>query len=455
MRKTVDLLETKLASGSLLQKKLSRRTWLRNAVALMSLPSLNIFESVSAATSATPQNLLVYYFPNGRVPEFWVPTKTAAGVLFPEHIKSLQPFANRVLALKNLNNTAPASSPGAAHAMGTGTILTSTTIPNLSKMYNNISIDQAIAGSIGTQSRFKSLQFSAGEPGPCDVGGSPCAYTQSVSWAGPATPMAPVIDPLTAFNQMFSSSVDGLSGARGTTRQQSLISVVDTVFSDGVNFGKELGADDRRSLDSFFTGVNEVEKRLKGAKPSCAPANTPAKVILYQDRVEVFNDLIALALSCGQTKVVSFMIEFGLSGRSHDFLNAPGGHHSLSHDGSPEGRKRLGLVEGWQADKLASMLNKLSKTPGMKGGTLLDETLVLAIPSMGFGGAHEHHKNTPFLFGGDGAIKTNGQLLDMTGKLMADLHVTLLDTFRVQGNFGLGGKRWGDDGTTALPGVMS
>lgn len=427
------------------------------AAASLALPSLSIFEETRAraAPSNPLRNLLIYHFPNGRVPEWWVPQEGAAGLVFPTETTALQPFAGRTLALAGLSNDAALASPGAAHAMGTGTLLTSTRIASLQGgIFNNISVDQAVAEHIGVDTAFSSLAWSAGEPGPCDVGNSPCAYTQSVSWAGPGSPVAPVINPRVAFEQLFSGGQDGLKGQAALKRKASVGSILDFLVEDGKSLGNELGSEDRARLEEYFTAVRSLENRVRSESGECA-GEIPAEGLDYPDRVEAFHDLMTLALSCGLSRVISFMIEFDLSGRSHPFIDAPGGHHSLSHDSSPEGRAQLRRLETWHADKLASLLTRLEATKGIGAPTLLDETLVLAIPSMGYGNAHDHGDNCPLLIGGGSALQTNGRKQTYAAEPMANLHVTLLEAFSVTKSYGADGARFGDNGDSVLSGVIA
>ncbi|MEZ4442760.1 MAG: DUF1552 domain-containing protein [Polyangiaceae bacterium] len=436
---------------------MNRRHFLRGlGAATLALPMLEAFRPGRAEAAATAPRLLVYYLPNGRRPEWWVPS-AGGGLTFPGPAAALQPFAGRALSLVGLDNTAARQSPGAAHAMGTATVMTGTTIPDLGGLQNSISLDQIVANHHGQTTRFASLQWSAGEPGPCDVGGASCAYTQSISWADVGSPLIPTIDPAAAFDRLFRSSTDGLSGAEGELRQRSLGSVLDSVLDDATALQKRLGAADRERLDEYFTALEELEKSLAPASgPACeVPSDGPGGPLSYPDRVRAFHELIRLAFQCDQTRVLSFMIEFGLSGRSHDFIDAAGGHHALSHFGTAEQQTRLQRLETWHAEQIAHLLDLLVNTEDAAGGTLLDNTLVLVIPSMGAGSNHDHAQNCPLLFGAQELVATTGGQLGYGGaKSLANLHATLLAGFGIPGTFGATGAIFGDDGNEVLPGIL-
>lgn len=441
-------------------RRLSRRRWLVGAgSACLVLPVLEYLRPRTARASGPGPRFLVHYFPNGRRPEWWVPAVNGDTLQFPPQAAALQPFAEQALALENLSNNAAIASPGAAHAMGTGTIMTGRRIVDLSGfMQNDVSIDQLLVRQLAPATRFESLQWSAGEPGPCDVGGSSCAFTQSISWTGPGAPLVATIDPRAAFERLFGAGVEGLQGPAAELRRASKKSVIDFVRDDARVLQQQLGQADRVTLEGYFDALRELEKSLDGSGAMCVEEPTPPVAGLdYAGRVAAFHQLIRLAFLCDQTRFLTFMIEFGLSGRSHDFLGAPGGHHGLSHFGDQGAKDRLEKVETWQNQQLGALLTLLRDTPGAEGGSLLDETIVLAIASMGEGNGHDHRNNCPILFGGAGVIAADGRKLAFPfngGPSLANLHVTLLKAYGVEGSFGAEGAIFGDDGTTALDGVV-
>ncbi len=440
---------------------MTRRRWLTGAAsATLALPALEYFAPRRALAATPMPRLLVYYMPNGRRAEWWVPT-AGEGLTFPAQAQALQPFADQALSLVNLSNNAALGSPGAAHAMGTGTVMTGSTIPDIAGgvLHNDVSLDQLLVQQLAPDTRFSSLQWSAGEPGPCDVGGSSCAYTQSISWSGPGTPLVPTIDPRGAFERLFGSGVDGLDGPAADMRRASLQSTVDFVRKDALALQARLGHEDQMRLDEYFTALVELEKGLSTSGSECeAVGDPPIGGLAYPERVAAFGQLIKLALQCDETRVLSFMIEFGLSGRSHDFLGAPGAHHGLSHYGDATGRARLEAVETWHAEQLGALLGLLRGTAGAMGGTLLDETIVLVMPSMGEGSTHDHGHCCPLLFGGTDHIQADGRQIAFgagSPEPLANLHVSLLEVFGVEGSFGQGDAVFGDFGTRTIPGIRA
>ncbi|MEM9457760.1 MAG: DUF1552 domain-containing protein [Myxococcota bacterium] len=337
--------------------------------------------------------------------------------------------------------------------------MTASTTPGLDGLHNDISLDQLIVQQLQPESRFSSLQWSAGEPGPCDVGGASCAYTQSLSWSGPATPLVPTIDPRVAFERLFGRGIDGLEGPAADLRRGSLQTVLGTARDDALALRTQLGHEDQLRLEEYFNALTELDKNLSGDGAGCdAAGDPPIGGLPYPDRVAAFHQLIRLAFQCDQTRVLTFMIEFGLSGRAHGFLDAPGTHHGLSHYSNQQQRDQLERIETWHAEQLGAMLGLLRDTPGTTGGTLLDETIVLVMPSMGQGSNHDHARNCPLLFGGTGVIRTDGQQIafpDNSPEPLANLHVSLLEAFGIEGAFGSNGAIFGDFGTASIPGIVA
>ena len=66
-----------------------------------------------------------------------------------------------------------------------------------SDIHVGISVDQVIAQSIGSETRLPSLELGLDDSrvvGHCDSGYS-CAYTNSISWRTPTTPLPPEANP--------------------------------------------------------------------------------------------------------------------------------------------------------------------------------------------------------------------------------------------------------------------
>jgi hypothetical protein len=428
----------------------SRRRFLGGAGALVALPALAMMSPRPARSGPqTPAlRFLVYFLPNGRVPSAWVPPEPGTAFSFPTTLAPFQPLQGDLIALSGLFHTAAVQSLGTGdHALGCGTVLNCAPYPD-GGLHGDVSLDQALVAALQPTTRFPSLQWGAGEPMACDFGAS-CSYTQSISWAGPKTPLAPVISPLTAFNQLFAGSDEGATAAEQATRRQSLRSVLDYVLTDADGLSAQLGTDDRHKLDEYFTSVRELETRLTQPAGECDAGPAPADGLDYPSRVAAFNDLIALAFQCNQTRIISFMIENGLSGRSHPFIDAPGGHHGITHGAGTDPMGQLLRVETWQAQQAAAMAQKLKTLTEADGSPLLDHTAMLVLSDMGDGGIHDHTDLAPLLVGKCGGRLRTGQAIRCGGAPLGNLHVSVLQAFGVETS------TFGCDGVAPLDGVLA
>src|SRR3984893_7194526 len=87
-------------------------------------------------------------------------------------------------------------------------------------VYNGTTIDQLIAQKIGQDSLLPSLQLAVEDPGAassnCGEGYS-CAYTNSISWSTPTTPLPMELNPQVVFERMFG---DGASREQRAARRK-------------------------------------------------------------------------------------------------------------------------------------------------------------------------------------------------------------------------------------------
>jgi hypothetical protein len=426
----------------------SRRKFLGGAGVAIGLPALEILRPrlVHSQAKAPPKRFLVYFVPNGRVPANWTPSETGTTFSLKTASKPFEPLKADLTFLTGLYHTAGAKSGGGGdHAHGCGTLLTSTILPNFHALTNGISVDQAMAKALKPTTPFPSLQWGAGEPWACDADRASCQYTHGLSWAGTNAPLLPITDPFTAFNQLFGAG-EGATPAQQALRRASMTSVLDYVQSDAATLRMSLGAHDQAKLDEYLTSIREVEKRLTNPAGACATGTAPGTGLEYPDRVKAFNDLIVLAFKCDQTRILTFMIETGLSSRSHPFINAPIGAHALSHGGGPDQLLRL---ETWQAQQGADLAQKLSDAKEADGSSILDNTAMLFTSDMGYGDPHDHTNIAPIVLGKCGGALRPGRAMNANGAPMGNLHVSLLQAMDVPAT------TFGDDGVAPLSGLLA
>ena len=132
---------------------------------------------------------------------------------------------------------------------------------------SGVSADQIVAKELGDATRFRSLEFGCEDSrtvGDCDSGYS-CAYTNSISWRTPTSPMPPETNPRAVFERLFGADAN-LDPETRARRLRSRMSILDLVSERTQSLTGSLGASDRRKLDEYLYAVREIEKRIQMAE---------------------------------------------------------------------------------------------------------------------------------------------------------------------------------------------
>jgi hypothetical protein len=431
---------------------ISRRRFLGGAGALVALPA---FESLmpakahAAEVATSPQRLLVYFLPNGRMPATWVPAGVGSAFNLPTASSGLTSLKSDLHFMSGFDHRAAREAAAIAdHAKGTGPILTNYAFNANNPLNNAISFDQVLVRELKPTTRFASLQWGTGQPAPCDFGPATCTYTQCISWKGSGEPLSPVGNPLTAFNSLFAGSGEGATEIERAKRRASMKSVLDYVSADATQLKGQLSKSDTVRLDEYLSSVRELELRIT-APPmnTCASGQAPAASLDYQSQVRAFHDLIVIALQCDLTRYITFMIEYGLSGRSHPFVQSTGGHHALTHGGTGV-LDQLVRLEKWQCDMGAELARKLKATNDAFGVPLLDNTAMLFLPDMGNPSVHDHEDLAPVIVGKLGGKLKTGICSRYNKEPLGNLYVALGKAF------GLNMTTFGIDGVKAVSNVL-
>ena len=202
---------------------LSRRTVLRGLGATLALPLLDsMVPALTALARQRPRpvrRLGVFYVPNGMSMPYWFPKTEGPLTELPPTLQSLTPFKDQVLLLGGLaDEPANLVKGGGDHARSAGTFLTGvpfkiTRAPTSSR---SVSMDQIAAKEFAKETQLASLELgieSNAMLGACD-GGSSCAYTNTIAWRTPTTPLPIENDPRAVFERLFGTSGSTDSGAR-------------------------------------------------------------------------------------------------------------------------------------------------------------------------------------------------------------------------------------------------
>jgi hypothetical protein len=416
------------------RKAMHRRTVLRGAGATIALPLLEAMGSsamaVEAAT-ASRKRLQVIYTPNGMVMNDFFPKETGAGYTMSPILKPLEAYRDRFAVISGLDHVqAEALGDGAGdHARCCGTFLTGVHVKKTdgAGISNGVSMDQIVA------KQFAELGLeSPSLVGSCDSGYS-CAYTNTLSWSGEASPMPITTNPREVFERLFGENdlADAKSRLVELKRQASIL---DLVAQDAKRLSVSLGADDKKKVDEYMTsirdlerGIQKLEQRGAVAMPTYArPAGIPDN---FQEYARMMIDLQILAMQADLTRVGTFMIGREGSNNSYPEINVADAHHPISHHGNdPEKLAKLSKINTLHMEQVAYYLKRMSETKEGEG-SLLDTTIFLA--GAGLADPNEHnHRNLPLIVGG-GAIKGNRHF-NAKDVPMTNLMLSMMDELNVK-----------------------
>jgi len=405
---------------------LSRRTLLRGVGAAIALPLLDAM----AATPA-PLRLAFIYVPNGVYMPEWTPQTEGADFELSRILAPLAPHRKNVHVLSNLaqNTGRPLGDADGDHARASATYLTGVHPRKTagSGICAGVSADQVAAAHIGAATRLPSLELACEESrlvGNCDSGYS-CAYSNTLSWRTPSTPLPPDVNPRVVFERLF--GVLDENPKDRLARLGTETSILDYVLDDTRRLTSELGAGDHRKIDEYLTAVREIERRIQFAEkedrqtPSFEkPGGVPAD---FGDYAKLMFDLMLAAFQTGATRVSTFMIGREGSTRTYREIGISDAHHPITHHGGdPELIEKVVRINTYHVEQFAYFLGRLKATTDGEG-TLLDHCQIVYGSGLSDGNRHMHD-NLPILVAG----RSGGRHIRYAPETpMNNLHLALLD----------------------------
>jgi hypothetical protein len=377
----------------LTRKQLSRRHFLRGSGSVIALPLLDamIPAGVSAQALATPRSRLAcIYIAHGAVMKYWMPSTDGTGFEFPQTLKSLEPFRDRLNIISDTRLPAAYgedASAGANHTRSSQTWLTNLA-PGTGP--SPTSFDQYVAQHIGQDTPIPSLELSLDD-------GSSIAYRT------PETPLPMEQNPQIVFERLFG---DGSTAEERAARMELKQSLLDSVVDDVAKLQRTLPAADRGRLERYLEDVREIERRLQLAGDSAVndlevpgkPVGVPASFVAHS---KLMFDLLTLAWQAEITRVSTFMVAREVSNRVYGESGVNEPFHNLSHHSEvPANIERLAQLNAFHtSNTIGYFLKKLSETPD-GDGSLLDHSLVLYGSGMSNSNQHDHDPLPLLLAGG-------------------------------------------------------
>jgi hypothetical protein len=412
----------------------SRRSLLKTA-GVGGVFASRLLRAVRAEAASSPQRLAFIFHANGSH-YAWTPTGDGANFTLTPHLANLEPVRQELIILRHLTlqrgmGNAHKAATFSALGAGAGT-----------------SFDQVMANGIKGSTPLPSLELAIGltsggggvAPSLSQVGG--------VFLPGERNVMAAyqrVVGRMTAPNPM---TADPLAMEKGLAARRS---VLDYVRGETDTLKGRLGASETPKLDLYLTSLRDLEKGLGGyAGEARATAAACGKAVPFTDpglpiahtsdmpRVSrLFLDVMALALACDVTRVVSMMWGGGESAENNDFIPIRDWHittHGNPNAGAGQAVTKMQAYLGGEYAYFVGKLKSYSDGPG----TLLDNTLAIWGTQNGntnqtnFAKEDHDRHNTPFILAGKAGVglKT-GRVLDCGDVNHNDLYLAIAQMYRL------------------------
>jgi hypothetical protein len=420
----------------LTKKHLPRRTFLRGVGVTVALPLLDSMvpaqTPLARTAAASKSRLSCIYVPHGATMDKWTPAAEGKSFEFTEILTPLEKLRDRVTVVSNLAHPAAGgvgSDAGADHARSAAVFL-SGVHPEKDSIRVGQTIDQIAAERIGQDTPLPSIELSIEEVALSCGSGYACAYSNTVSWKTPTTPLPMENNPQVVFEKLFG---DGGNNADRLARKQQSRSLLDSVMDQVASLQRDLPASDRTRLGEYLDDVREIERRIQKAEQQVpadlklpeAPVGVPES---FDDHFKIMYDLQVLAFRAEITRIATMMYARDTSGAVYPQSGVRDGFHVASHHSNNRANMdKFALINRYHVQMLAYFLDKLKSTPD-GDGNLLDHSLVLYGSSMSNGNQHDHDPLPVILAGGASGRMAGGRHMPYAPHTpMSNLLLSVLD----------------------------
>jgi hypothetical protein len=262
---------------------------------------------------------------------------------------------------------------------------------------------------------------------------------------GTFTPIAPRLDPVVIFDQLF-------RGDGGMTPNAAWEgSVLDAVGDRYARLAARLGGSDKQRLEQHLSAIRDLEARLVEGQSVLARCRPPTLIDtsdydpaagleatdngIMDDPVtdaaipkvgKLMMDMLVMALACDLTSVGTLIWADSESKYTLPWLGLVNGHNYYQNDGGFQ-PVQCEAIATWYAEQNAYLLGQMAAVD-MGGHSLLDESVVFFGSNIQNPATHMK-TSMPFLLGGRGGGLRAGRNLTYDHPSHNDLLVALLNLF--------------------------
>jgi len=406
------------------------------------------FAAQAAKATLRPTRMAFLYVPNGIVMDDWTPAgavgETALSALprISGHLSAYTSDLTFFSGLTSNGGRALGDGPG-DHGRAGAAYLTGVHPKKTSgkDIQAGVSMDQIAAQALEGKTKYASLELGCEDGvqgGNCDNGYS-CAYSNSLAWRSPGSPMPPEVRPRAVFERLFGELDEEKDPKRRARARSYQKSILDYVVNDAQTLKAQLGGADRQKMDEYLFAIRDIEKRIQqaesvNAKQISAPIDAPANSVPidFAEHSHLIFDLLTLAFQTDQTRVSTLLLGIEQSSRNYPEIGITDGHHGLTHhQGNPEKIEKVRLINEYHVKQFTYLLDKMKATKDGEG-TLLDNSMIIYGSALADGNAHQHN-NLPTVMAGraGGTIKPGRHLRLPDETPITNLYLSMLDRMGV------------------------
>ncbi len=389
---------------------LTRRRLLRGmiggAAVCVAVPFLDCFlasdgQALAVTGQRIPCRFGTWIWGCGFIPEKWIPAATGAQYALPQDLQPLEPYRDRLAILSGFDVKLDGV-PNKPHVTGCLGLRTGIPVPN--EEVKAPTLDVLIGDVIGRGTRFRSIEISTS------------GLQRSYSYRAAGSPNPSEISPLSLYQRIFGAGFQDPNSADFKPDPHTMVrrSVLSAVQEDRLQLLREVGVDDRRRLEEYFTSIRQLEQQLQIQLQPPAPVqgflkpSAPAQAVLDSDIEHVMvthplmSGLLAKALQCNQTRV--FNVLFSDTASNLRRAGSTTTHHTLTHEEPVDATLGYQKEVGWFATRsMVAWREFLDQIAGIPegDGTLLDHCVILAHSDCSIAKAHAV-EGIPIMIAGNG-----------------------------------------------------
>ena len=390
---------------------------------------LNSNGTALAAGGPRPVGFITWFQGLGFAPGYWEPKTLGANYQFGHCLRALAPLRDKVNVFSGMKVYLDGHAAG-AHSSGPQCVIqggiADASLP---------SVDQIVADTIGSRTRFRSLEVS------CE-GTQDSLSRRSATAQNPSEP-----SPLALYGRIFGPEFKDPNAADFTPDPvvMARASVLSMVKDQRDTLARQLGAADKARMDEYFTSLRELEKRLEIDLQKPAPlaaCKVPNKMqeegalgLVIGDAMinhKLHAQLIAHAIACGQTQVASLNFGGSLSN-----LRKPGSQqtfHMYTHEEAIDPVLGYQKEVEWFSNQVAESLRDFALTfQNFKegDGNLLDRVVIMYCTDGGYARTHST-ENIPLMsIGSAGGRMKTGLHISAKGDTVSRYGLTLMQAVGV------------------------